>query len=89
MAVKTTYTCDKCKKVQEEKGDLWHVGISVNCGKPASYTNAPLRMEVCRPCLESFGIYMKDKDTGSIVTDPIPTLEALIEEIVQRCIDNQ
>jgi hypothetical protein len=41
-------------------------------------------MQVCRPCLESFGIHVQTKTKDDVVPT-VPSLEELIREIVQRC----
>lgn len=96
MSVKTIYTCDKCNKEQETKEQFWSVGVVANHNHERKtsegYTTyvADMSMQVCRSCLESFGIYvMKKKDV--VVTEPIPepTLEDRIKELVELTLDDR
>ena len=90
MSVKTLYTCDKCGSVQETADQFWTVGVTANHGMHPEaqnlYVNTvtiPLdkHVQVCRPCLESFGIHVMQKPS-----DPpkpqLPTVEELIREII-------
>ena len=89
MSVKTLYTCDKCGSVQETADQFWTVGVTANHGMHQHPYQAEARslyvkdkhVQVCRPCLESFGIHVMQKPS-----DPpkpqLPTVEELIREII-------
>lgn len=88
MSVKIVRACDKCKSNVEEKQQLWKVGVEARCynGFAApSLTNYDfvkgMGMDVCRSCLEGFGIHAQSKDISPTSEKP-PTLEELILEIV-------
>jgi len=87
MSIKTLYTCDKCGVVQEDNKQFWTVGVTANCQTyPSDTFVTGMHMHVCRPCLESFGIYVHKKPDETTNTPEPPTLEELINEIVLRCI---
>lgn len=77
--IRTIYKCDKCGNEQGESEQLWTVGITastVYCSTTIPYR----KIEVCRPCLESFGICVtKKKD---VEPPKPPTVEELIREII-------
>jgi hypothetical protein len=84
MSVKTLYICDKCGGVQETAGQFWTVGVTANHGMHPGARNLYVKdkhVQVCRPCLESFGIHVMQKPS-----DPpkpqLPTVEELIREII-------
>ena len=89
MSVETNYTCDKCGNVQHKIDQFWRVGVMAMpySGATNRYQNFTLDpLEVCRDCLEAFGIYPQKKTLESPTYNP-PTLEELIIEIVQRELD--
>ncbi len=70
MSVKTTYTCDKCKKEVDKESDLWELGIEARNKGSSSFSSFKITIkdfvrgqsiEVCKPCLESFGLYVTEK----------------------------
>jgi hypothetical protein len=84
MSVKTLYICDKCGGVQETADQFWTVGVTANHGMHLEARNFYVKdkhVQVCRPCLESFGIHVMQKPS-----DPpkpqLPTVEELIREII-------
>ncbi len=81
-----TYECDKCHAVQATDSQFWEVGIKCN---HLNYTNndfvdETFRMQVCRPCLEAFGIHVQARKRDEVPLPPPPTLEDLIRELVAR-----
>jgi hypothetical protein len=91
MGINIIKTCDKCGVVVKEKEQLWTVGITANCGgtnaSPSSRLNpyvTNMSMEVCRPCLESFGIHVQHKKDMPLPSEQ-PTLEDRIREIIELC----
>lgn len=84
MSIKTIYKCDKCGSEQESNNQFWTVGVTANCSNYASRDFvAGKSMQVCRPCLESFGIHVQHKQDEP--AQQPPTLEELILEIISRC----
>ena len=84
MSIKTIYTCDKCGNEQATQEQFWTVGVTANCGLNAhKYFVAGMSMQVCRPCLESLGIYAQKREDEPDAPKP-PTLEELIIEIVRN-----
>lgn len=86
MTVITIYKCDKCGKEQNDNKQFWTVGVSARCGESPSpgYLHSFVSgksMQVCRPCLESFGIHIQKKENEEVKVQP-PTLEDLIRDIV-------
>lgn len=83
MSVTTIYKCDKCGNEEKSSGDFWNVGISAN---PINYSHGSniiqrLQIQICRQCLESFGIKVHKKPNVAPGPTP-PTIEELITEIV-------
>ncbi len=88
----TTYTCDKCKHSQTERGkprQLWDIGIILNTVPRAPYTSkAPLHSaQWCRECLISAGIMVPSKTDETKAPLAPPTFEEMIREIAQEEIE--
>ncbi len=85
-----TYECDKCKKIQDTPEQFWEVGIKAQAFNYTSdsFVNEKFKMQVCRPCLESFGIYAQQRKASEAPAPQPPTLEELIVEIVRQNIPN-
>jgi len=79
--ITTIYKCDKCGNEQTSKEQFWLVEIVVSAHKllrqVSKYTEREI--DVCRPCLESFGINVPDEKAKTL---PPPTVEDLIREII-------
>ena len=87
MAIKTIYICEKCGHEQLTADQFWTVGIQANHhGYAVGFYDfvEGKKMQVCRPCLESFGIHVSKKVEQDTKPAP-PTLEELIAEIIARC----
>lgn len=85
MSYKTIYTCDKCGKEQLTMDQFWTVGVSANCATyPATNFVTGKFLQVCRPCLESFGIHVQQRPANVPPAPEPPSLEDLIREIVRR-----
>lgn len=87
MAIKTIYTCDNCGNEQEKPDQFWVVGVNAThiLSAPNKEFVSGKHMQVCRPCLESFGIHVQKKPDHEQNPPQIPSVEDLIREIVQRC----
>ena len=86
MSIKTIYTCDKCGNEQTGNNQFWVVGVVANTvayGINSREFVNDKSMQVCRPCLESFGIHVQKKPEEK--QPELPTLEELIREIINRC----
>ena len=86
MSIKTIYICDKCGAEQVTPEQFWTVGLWAvySATRTTAEQNeyvADKRVQVCRPCLESFGIHVRIKD--SVDPAPQPTIEELIREILE------
>lgn len=86
MSIRTIYKCDKCGNEQATAEQFWTVGVSAKHHMYGSNNDfvAGKSLEVCRPCLESFGIHVQKKP-GETTPSPVPSVEDLIREIIQRC----
>lgn len=85
MSVRTIYTCDKCGSEHDSAKGFWRVGIMASpYDRPSSYTTTTTgaEMQVCRPCLESFGIFAKKKEIEDGRREP--TLEEKIIDILNH-----
>ena len=86
MSIETFYICDKCGKKQTDNKQFWTVGVSARPDvHPSNHFIEGKYLHVCRPCLESFGLYVQKKPEHEINPPKIPTVEELIVEIIQRC----
>lgn len=86
MSRKVIYTCDKCGAEQLTHEQFWTVGVQANhfgaTVGPYDFVDGK-KLEVCRPCLESFGIHVTTKKNEP--QPKPPTVEELIREIIERC----
>lgn len=87
MAIKTIYICEKCGQEQLSAEQFWTVGVQAyhhgySVGKYDFVEGK--KLQVCRRCLESFGIHVKQQNDQESQPVP-PTLEDLIAEIIARC----
>lgn len=93
MSVIKIFKCDLCGDEKITTGvhgrtpnQFWKVGVTA---KPLNesgrdYNNYAITpLEVCRPCLETLGIYVQEK-TKELETHKPPTLEELIVDLVRR-----
>ena len=84
--IKTIYICEKCGHEQLTDQQFWKVGVQAH---PINYPHTAhsfvtgKTMDVCRPCLESFGLHVQKKQDGP--AQPVPTVEDLIKAIIERC----
>ena len=85
MSIRTIYTCDKCGAEQKTQEQFWTVGVTANTlFSTSDYFVSGMSIQVCRLCLESFGIYVQKRQFDDPPTPTPPTLEDLIIELVQR-----
>ena len=84
MATKTIYTCDKCGAEQNTRTQFWTLQVTArtSCDALASSISG-LSIEVCRSCLEKYGIYAKEKPKPTPEENRI-TLESLIIDIIKQ-----
>jgi hypothetical protein len=85
MSIQTIYKCDKCGAEQDTYEQFWAVGIAAlhfPLNTERSFL-ADKSIQVCRPCLESFGIHVTKKPSAPVPKPP--TVEELIREILQLC----
>lgn len=89
MGIDVTYSCDRCKAVVKELGDLWRVeGRTANLALIQQYNSNPDKKAEalwCRPCVESVG-WLPQHDVKVAVSVPPPTLEEIIREIVRETV---
>jgi len=92
MSVKTIYKCDKCGSEQETYEQFWNLGVvAYSHGRRLDpynpFVSSEHKMQVCRSCLESYGIHvMKGKEREPVIT---PTLEDIIIDIVHETLDSR
>ena len=88
MTIQTIYICDKCGSKQSTQEQFWNVSVHANVVSQGMsvYPVAKMTMQVCRHCLEAFGIYTQPKANGEPVPEPL-TLEDLIREIVASAME--
>lgn len=81
----TIYKCDRCGAEQGSREQFWTVGVSASCSL-ALPPHEPYKkqIQVCRPCLDVLGIFVKEGATDDSVRH-VPSVEELIREIIERC----
>jgi hypothetical protein len=80
--IKVTRHCDKCKAEVDEKEQFWNMEIRCYEGSYKTDFQTPVKtLQVCRPCLESFGIHVIRKDNEK--PKPVPTIESLFKAILE------
>lgn len=86
--IKTIYKCDKCGNEQDNEEQFWAVGVTAELVKYVDkmFIAPKISIQVCRTCLESFGIHAKPKPEN-LEQEKLPTIEELIVEIVQRTME--
>lgn len=83
--ITTIYKCDKCGNEQDTDEQFWTVGITARTKWHQDMDATERSIQVCRPCLESFGIHVSQKKDKPLPAPP--TVEELIREIIVRCSD--
>jgi hypothetical protein len=84
MTVKTIFICDKCGNEQLDANQFWTVGVTANHATYATATYVEGKsLQVCRPCLESFGIHVHVRH-DELMSAP-PSVEDLIRQILALC----
>ena len=88
MSITTIYKCDQCGKEQFDKKDFWELAVVYRTDYVSwNPDRSDLKMQVCRPCLETFGIVIEPKEPP--IAQPM-TIEDLIYEIANQAIlDNR
>lgn len=86
MAKKTIYTCDKCGAEQLTKTQFWTLHVTArNEGDEFESSVSGLRIEVCRECLEKYGIYSKQKPKQTPEENKV-TIESLIKDLINNAV---
>lgn len=88
MIIPARYKCDKCGVETESNIQFWIMEVRImalntTLGNTAKNKNGEMSQGVCRMCLESYGIFVQDKEKEKITT--YPTTEELILEILEKC----
>lgn len=79
MAIITNYICDKCNDSQVTPQQFWTLGLHLN----HNFSNPYKTINLCRNCLESFGIHATDETKKSPDYNPPKTVEDLFREIIE------
>ena len=83
--IKTSYVCDNCGAEQSTPDQFWTVGVNaapVNYAfKNDEYVNGK-KLQVCRTCLESFGIHVQKKLNEP--EKPTPTTAELLVQLLSK-----
>jgi hypothetical protein len=92
MAIKTTYTCDRCGHAQDDAEQMWSVGVTYShghgrleyIGGKSTYGAALW----CRACMQHLGILgphqAQVEDAAAKPAPAPPSLEDLIREIARE-----
>jgi len=82
--IETTYTCDRCNNTQNTPHQFWTLGYDYRHTGKSLFTPAEGNsIQVCRGCLEGFGLLPVPVCQGE--TPPRVDTEDLIREIIERC----
>ena len=92
MTIRYIRVCDKCKGEVDDKDQLWAIKILPVCYSGAhaqdTFDSSPtMKLDVCRPCLESFGINVTTKP--NVPVKPHPTIVEAIQEMIDISLANQ
>lgn len=86
MARKTIYKCDKCGAEQETPVQFWTLQVTARTeGGEFESSVSGLRIEVCRECLEKYGIYSKQKPKQTPEENKV-TIESLIKDLINNAV---
>lgn len=87
MTIVTTYTCDKCGHSQEEKEQMWTVGVSVtHLDSSHWYGNINTlnpKALWCQDCVEGLGLLLPSTKPDA-PAPPLVTLETIVRELIQE-----
>lgn len=89
MAIKTTWTCDRCGHVQEEPNQMWDVAVFVH-HVDETYNHAVSRSDLeggalwCRSCCDKFHLIGEPQPEKDQPSPPEITLEDKIREIMRE-----
>lgn len=88
MAQKTIYTCDKCGAEQETPVQFWTLQVTARTALDEYESSVSgLRIEVCRECLEKYGIYSKQKQKPKQTPEENKvTIESLIKDLIKNAV---
>ena len=90
MAIETKYVCDSCGHTQDHHEQMWKVGVTARAQKSGNVTEyrssfGDTKVEAlwCRSCMEKAQLvpFVKDKEPDPVPAPP--TIEKLIEDIVE------
>lgn len=82
MSKKTIFTCDKCGHEQDTDNQFWTVSVGFVYGTgTVGFGNGAKSLQVCRPCLEGFGL-VPQTDVKKTSEAKTPSVEDLIREIL-------
>jgi hypothetical protein len=82
MSIVVTRFCDKCKKEVDKDAQLWNVDVSASSYPNRNEFHAPQKStQVCRPCLESFGIHVITRNHEE--PPKAPSISDLVLEIIR------
>lgn len=84
MAIKHIFKCDKCGAEQSTPEQFWTIGVFATLHSQGirnpSETVKDKAIQVCRNCLEAFGIHRQASNPAALT--PMPTIEDLVRQII-------
>ena len=80
--ITTTYSCDHCKKTQDNAAQMWWIKLS--CSSSQYSTDSYLRKEElwCRECCDKYNLVIDPPKSGP--PSPQPTFEDTLREIIRE-----
>jgi ribosomal protein L40E len=84
--IKTTYICDRCSAEQPTIDQFWSIGVWAvhNAGSYSDSAQEHKRsIQVCRPCLEAFGVNVQ-RETKAQPSYVERTTEDILTELLER-----
>jgi hypothetical protein len=81
--IETRYICDRCSSISYSDEQFWKLQVTAQSGRLSVAHNAGVEMQVCRPCLESIGIYVQP-ETKAKPGYVERTTEDILRELINR-----
>lgn len=86
MAIKTTWTCDRCGHTQDNDDQMWNVGIAVNAVRVPLSVNQHKQLW-CRKCVVGIGLLPPATISKGVEPPAAPTFDDLLRDIIREEID--
>ena len=84
-----TYECDRCGNMIDDHEQAWNLAITIACEPRVpdhypTWVSKERRAQWCRPCMEHYDLVGMSTGSDAKRSDPPPTIEELVREIVRE-----